>query len=73
MAGPRSLFDALRPSRRRQPDASAIADEALDAALTHLADACEAHEKATDDLRCRKESGKLKIVSLSPPESVSGG
>jgi hypothetical protein len=71
MPATKSLFDALRPGRKKRREqqlSEEVVDKELDDALKKLADATRRNTEAGEKLRERQSSGKLKLVSLPPGE-----
>lgn len=70
MPATKSIFDALRPKKRRRQEqlSEEVVDEALDDALKNLAEATRENIAACAQVRKRQSSGKLKLVSLPPGE-----
>ncbi len=71
MPATKSIFDGLRPGkkkRREQRLSEAVVDKELDDALKKLAAATRRNTEASETLRKRQSSGRLKLVSLPPAE-----
>ena len=70
MPSTKSVFDSLRPSRKKRErgPSEEVVDQALDDALKSLADATKANIAACEKVRRRQSSGKLKLVSVPPGE-----
>lgn len=67
MPATKSLFDSLRPSRKKKRErglSEEVVDQALDDALKSLADATRANIAACEKVRKRQSSGKLKLVNV---------
>ena len=67
------LLESISPSRRVKrvtPSIEEIADQNLDNALLHLADAMKANEAECQRVTRSASSGKLKL-SITPPNTES--
>ena len=61
----RSLFPKLRRRPKTSPAQEAAADQSLDEALEHLAEATRENDEACAKVRGRQSSGH--IVKIAPP------